>query len=103
MLIITSTFYVYLLLLIFFTGLFGAFISKKNLILFLLSMELIFLSSNLMFIIGSYYSDDIVGIGFVLFLLAIAANEVAIGLALFIVYTRKHNYGNIFFLNFLKG
>lgn len=77
--------------------------ARKNLILFLLSMELIFLSSNLMFVISSYYIDDISGLGFIFFLLAIAANEVAIGLALIIVYTKKQNYGNLFFLNSLKG
>lgn len=103
MFIVNSIFYIYLIFLIFFTGLFGAFIARKNLILFLLSMEIIFLSSNLVFIVSSYYLDDIVGISFVLFLLAVAANEVAIGLALFIVYTRRQNYGSLFFLNFLKG
>lgn len=103
MLLVNSIFYIYLIFLIFFTGLFGTFISRKNLILFLLSMEIIFLSSNLMFVVGSYYLDDIVGLSFTLFLLAVAANEVAIGLALFIIYTRRQNYGNSFFLNFLKG
>lgn len=103
MILVNSSLYLYLVFLIFFTGLFGAFISRKNLILFLLSMEIVFLSSNLIFILASYSFDDIVGLSFVFFLLAVAANEVAVGLALLIVYTRKQSYTNLFFLNFLKS
>lgn len=103
MLIVNSILYVFIIYLMFFVGLFGVFLARKNLILFLLSMEIIFLATNLMFVVGSFYSDDIAGLSFVLFLLAVAANEVAIGLALLIVYTRKQNHSNQFFLNFLKS
>jgi len=103
MILINSITFVYIIFLIFFTGLFGVFAAKRNLVLFLLSMEIIFLSASLMFSVGAHSSDDAQGVVFTIFLLAVVANEVAVGLALLIAYTRKHNISKLSFLNLVKG
>lgn len=103
MTVVTSIFYIYLIFLLFFIGLFGTLMSRRNLILFLISMEIIFLSSNLTFVVASYYLDDVTGVIFSMFLLAIAANEIAIGLALLIIYSRKNEYSKLSMLASAKG
>ena len=76
---------------------------KKNLILFLISMEIIFLSSNLILIVSSFFLDDSIGVIFSIFLLAISANEVSIGLALLILYYRRSEFLKINKLNTIKS
>ena len=71
-----------LICLIFVIGLIGVIINRKNLILILLSLEILFLAVNLNFAILAVYLDDIVGQIFVIFILTIAAAESAIILAL---------------------
>lgn len=71
--------------LIFFLGLFGIFVNKKNVLMILIAIEIIFLGLNLNFIIISIYLDDIVGHIFVIFLLTIAVAESAIVLTLLII------------------
>lgn len=71
-----------LICLIFVIGLIGVIINRKNLILILLSLEILFLAVNLNFAILSVYLDDIIGQIFVIFILTIAAAESAIILAL---------------------
>jgi NADH:ubiquinone oxidoreductase subunit K len=66
-------------------------------------MEIIFLSASLMFSVGAHSADDAQGIVFTIFLLAVVANEVAVGLALLIAYTRKYNISKLSFLNLAKG
>lgn len=66
-------------------GLFGIFFNKKNLLLILISMELVFLGINLNFVIVSVYLDDIIGQILVLFILTVVAGESAIALSLFII------------------
>lgn len=73
---------------LFFFGLVGIFILKRNLILILVCIELILLSVQLNFLISSYVYDDIFGQIFILFILMVAAAEVSIGLAFLIVYYR---------------
>ena len=103
MIIINLTLYIYIFCLIFFVGIFGIFLMKKNLILFLISMEIIFLSSNLILIVSSFFLDDSIGVIFSIFLLAIAANEVSIGLALLILYYRRSEFLKINKLNTIKS
>jgi NADH-quinone oxidoreductase subunit K len=69
-----------------FSGITGIALNKNNILIILISIELILLAVNLNFIVFSIYLDDIVGQVFVLFILAIGATESAIGLALVATY-----------------
>ena len=75
-------------LILFLYGLFGCFLRVRNLIMILVCIELILISVQLNFIVSSFIFDDFVGQIFVLFILMVAAAEVAIGLACLIVYYR---------------
>jgi NADH-quinone oxidoreductase subunit K len=76
---------------LFFIGILGLVLNRKNIIITLMALELMLLAVNLNFIIFSVYLDDIVGQVFVLFILTIAATESSIGLALLIVYFKLKN------------
>ena len=67
---------------VFFIGLLGIIINRKNVLIIVMSIELLLLSVNLNFAFFSIYLDDIVGQVFVIFILTIAAAESAIGLAI---------------------
>jgi len=82
-LIVTST--------VFFIGLIGIVLNRKNILIIIMSIELLLLAVNLNFAAFSIYLDDVVGQIFVLFILTIAAAESAIGLALIIVFYRLKN------------
>ena len=73
---------------LFLIGFLGIFLIKKNIIIILMSIELMLLSININFIIFSMYADDIVGQVFALFILTVAAAESAIGLAILVIYYR---------------
>lgn len=88
---------------LFFTGLLGLFITRKNIIVILMSIELMLLGINLNFITYSVYLDDLYGQLVALFVLTVAAAESAIGLAILVVYYRiKGTIGTLFIIN-LKG
>lgn len=74
---------------IFLLGAFGLVLNKRNLILILMSIELMLVAINLNFIIFSVYLDDIFGQIFALYILTIAAAESAIGLAIFTIYFKN--------------
>jgi NADH-quinone oxidoreductase subunit K len=74
--------------LIFMLGLLGLVLNKRNLLIILMSIELMLLGLNLNFIFFSVYLDDILGQIFALYVLTVAAAESAIGLAIFTVYYR---------------
>ena len=77
---------------VFFIGLFGVILNRKNILTILMSIELLLLGINLNFAALSIYLDDIVGHIFVIFILTIAAAESAIGLAIITVfYKLKHS------------
>nr|WAK85046.1 NADH dehydrogenase subunit 4L [Amicula sp. isolate GU52X-4 cfCalB7] len=76
---------------LFFIGLFGIILNRKNILITIMSIELLLLTINLNFIFFSIYLDDIVGQVFVLFILTIAAAESAIGLAIITVFYRLKN------------
>ncbi len=78
---------------LFFIGLFGVILNRRNILITLMCIELLLLSLNLNFIIFSTYFDDLYGQIFSFFILTIAAAESAIGLAIIIVYYRIR--GNI--------
>lgn len=76
--------------LVFTIGLLGFFVNRRNVIILLMSIELILLSANINFIAFSSYLQDLVGQVFTLFILTVAAAEAAIGLAIMVVYFRNH-------------
>jgi NADH-quinone oxidoreductase subunit K len=76
---------------LFFIGILGLVLNRKNIIITLMALELMLLSINLNLIFFSLYLDDVVGQIFVLFILTIAATESSIGLALLMVYFKLKN------------
>ncbi len=78
--------------LLFIIGIFGLFLSRKNIILIIMSLELLLLAVNYNFLFFSVYLDDIMGQVFSLFILTIGACESSIGLALLICYYRTYKY-----------
>ena len=78
---------------LFVIGIFGLFLNRKNIIILLMSIELMLLSVNINFVAFSAFLNDSVGQIFSLFILTVAAGEAAIGLAILVVYFR--NVGNI--------
>ncbi len=81
----------------------GIIINRKNLIILLMSIELMLLAVNLNFIAFSHYLDDLAGQVFVFFILTVAAAEAAIGLAILVVLFRNRRSINVADLNELKG
>jgi len=84
-------FYFIFSLLIFFVGLLGLVIAKKNNFILLISVEIMFIAVNINFIFTSLYLDDIFGMTMVIFLLAVSGGEIALGLAVFILLHRLRN------------
>ena len=84
-------------------GVMGIFLNRKNIIIILMSVELILLAVNINFVAFSSYLGDLVGQVFALFVLTVAAAEAAIGLAILVVYFR--NRGTIAGedVNLMKG
>ena len=80
-----------IILVLFFIGVIGLILNRKNILITIMALEIILLAVNLNFIIFSLYLDDIIGQVFVLFILTIAASESAIGLALLTVYYKLKN------------
>jgi NADH-quinone oxidoreductase subunit K len=74
---------------LFVLGVLGIFINRKNLIIILMSIELILLSVNINFVAFSAYLNDLVGQIFAMFVLTVAAGEAAIGLAILVIYFRS--------------
>jgi NADH:ubiquinone oxidoreductase subunit K len=88
---------------IFFIGIIGLFLNRKNILLVIICIELILLSINFFFLISSYYLDDNLGQLFVIFILVVASAESSIGLAILITYYRVHGNITAKSINFLKG
>ncbi|MGY6247129.1 NADH-quinone oxidoreductase subunit NuoK [Bosea thiooxidans] len=84
-------------------GVLGIFINRKNVIVILMSLELILLSANLNFVAFSSYLGDILGQVFALFVLTVAAAEAAIGLAILVVYFRNRGSIAVEDINMMKG
>jgi NADH-quinone oxidoreductase subunit K len=95
--------YILFNIVLFLTGVFGIFLTRKNIIIVLMCLEIILLSINLNFIVFSVYLDDFFGQVFSLFVLTIAAAESAIGLAILVVYYRAKGTITTTFINHLKG
>tara|TARA_Y100001970_G_scaffold170698_1_gene208619 strand:+ start:1578 stop:1889 length:312 start_codon:yes stop_codon:yes gene_type:complete len=84
-------------------GVLGIFLNKKNLIIILMSIELILLSVNINFISFSAYMHDLSGQIFAMLILTVAAAEAAIGLAILVVFFRNLGSIEINKINKLKG
>ena len=95
--------YLTLAAIIFTIGVVGIFLNRKNIIVILMSIELILLAVNINLVSFSIFINDLSGQIFTLFILTVAAAEAAIGLAIIVVYYR--NTGNIQVenINNLKG
>ena len=84
-------------------GLFGIFINRKNVIIILMSIELMLLAVNINFIAFSTHLQNLVGQVFALFVLTVAAAEAAIGLAILVVYYRNRGSIAVEDINMMKG
>ena len=84
-------------------GVFGIFINRKNVIVILMSIELILLSVNINFVAFSSYLGDLTGQVFALLILTVAAAEAAIGLAILVVYYRNRGSIAVEDINMMKG
>jgi len=81
----------------------GIFINRKNMIILLMSIELMLLAVNINFVAFSYYLSDTAGQVFVFFILTVAAAEAAIGLAILVVLFRNRRTINVQDMDSLKG
>ena len=88
---------------IFFLGVIGIFLNRKNVIVILMSIELILLAVNINLISFSIFSGDIVGQIFTMLILTVAAAEAAIGLAIIVVYYRNAGTIRVEEIENLKG
>ena len=88
---------------LFVIGIFGLFLNRKNVIILLMSIELILLSVNINFIAFSSYMGDMAGQVFTLFILTVAAAEAAIGLAILVVFFRNRGTIDVEDVNVMKG
>ena len=82
--------YLTLAAIIFVIGIVGIFLNRKNIIIILMSIELMLLAVNINFVAFSVYTNDMVGQLFSLLILTVAAAEAAIGLAILVIYNRNH-------------
>jgi NADH-quinone oxidoreductase subunit K len=89
--------------LLFTIGVLGIFLNRKNVIIILMSIELILLAVNLNFVTFSAFLGDMVGRVFALFVLTVAAAEAAIGLAILVVYFRNRGTIAVEDVNLMKG
>ena len=88
---------------IFLLGVVGIFLNRKNIIVILMSVELILLSVNINLVAFSTYSNEIVGQIFTFFILTVAAAEAAIGLAIIVSYYRNKGSIRVQDINEMKG
>jgi NADH-quinone oxidoreductase subunit K len=100
---LTLSHYLVLGAILFAIAVIGIFLNRKNLIVLLMAIELMLLAVNLNFIAFSHFLGDASGQIFVFFILAVAAAESAIGLAILVVLFRNLNTINVEDLDSLKG
>ena len=84
-------------------GIFGIFLNRKNIIVILMSIELILLAVNLNLVAFSAHLGDLVGQVFAMFILTVAAAEAAIGLAIVVVVYRARGSIAVEDINMMKG
>ncbi|MGI6247026.1 MAG: NADH-quinone oxidoreductase subunit NuoK [Pseudochelatococcus sp.] len=84
-------------------GVFGIFINRKNVIVILMSVELILLAVNINLVAFSIFTNTIAGQIFALLVLTVAAAETSIGLAIMVVYFRNRGTIAVEDINLMKG
>ena len=89
--------------LLFLIGMFGLFLNQKNILLMLMSLEIMFLSLSFNLILSSVYLDDIAGQIFALLVLTVTAAESSIGLAILVVYYRIRSTITVELMSLTKG
>jgi NADH-quinone oxidoreductase subunit K len=100
---LTLTHFLVLGAILFAIGVFGIFLNRRNLIVLLMSIELMLLAVNMNFVAFSTWSGDAAGQVFVFFILTVAAAEAAIGLAILVLLFRNLHTINVEDLDHLKG
>src|ERR1700734_2155168 len=100
---ITLGHYLVVSAILFTLGIFGIFLNRKNVIIILMSVELILLAVNINFVAFSSFLPDMVGQVFAMFVLTVAAAEAAIGLAILVVYFRNRGTIAVEDINLMKG
>lgn len=84
-------------------GIFGIFLNRKNVIVILMSIELLLLSVNINFVAFSSFLGDLMGQVFTMLILTVAAAEAAIGLAILVVFHRNRGSIAVEDVNVMKG
>ena len=84
-------------------GIFGIFLNRRNVIIILMSIELILLAVNINFVAFSSFLGDLVGQVFAMFVLTVAAGEAAIGLAILVIYFRGRGTIAVDDINQMRG
>ena len=95
--------YLVLAAILFTIGVFGIFVNRKNVIIILMSVELILLPVNINLVAFSSFSGDLVGQIFALLILTVAAAEAAIGLAILVAFFRNKGSIAVEDINAMKG
>ena len=103
MLAIGLTHYLWVAAILFAIGIFGIFLNRKNIIIILMSVELMLLAVNINFVAFSAQLNNLVGQVFAMFVLTVAAAEAAIGLAILVVYFRNRGSIAVEDINTMKG
>jgi NADH-quinone oxidoreductase subunit K len=102
MLTIGLAHYLWVAAILFTLGIFGIFLNRKNVIIILMSVELMLLAVNINFVAFSAFLGDLVGQVFAMFVLTVAAAEAAIGLAILVVYFRNRGTIAVEDINLMK-
>lgn len=97
------THYLTVAAILFTLGVFGIFLNRKNIIIILMSIELMLLAVNINFVAFSVFLEDMVGQVFAMLVLTVAAAEAAIGLAILVVYFRNRGSIAVEDVNVMKG
>ena len=95
--------YLTLAAIIFTIGIIGIFLNRKNVIIILMSIELILLALNINLVSFSVYLQNLVGQVFTMFILTVAAAEAAVGLAIIVIYYKNKGSINVEHIDSLKG
>jgi NADH-quinone oxidoreductase subunit K len=100
---ITLAHYLVVASILFTLGIFGIFLNRRNVIIILMSIELMLLAVNINFVAFSSFLHDLTGQVFAMFVLTVAAAEAAIGLAILVVYFRNRGTIAVEDINLMRG
>ena len=95
--------YLTLAAIIFTIGIIGIFLNRKNVIIILMSIELMLLAVNINLVSFSIYLQNLIGQVFAMFILTVAAAEAAVGLAIIVIYYKNRGSINVEQISSLKG